>query len=86
MNTGRVPVTLYDADENNLPVLNWIPFSMRGNSIVREYVKRARNILRHVFYQGSGSGSGVHGLYHKFVFLSPAIFLISQSPGIALTR
>lgn len=68
INTGRVPVTLYDiVDEKSFPAMDWIPTQLREKAVIREFLARARNIFRHVVYQGSGLGSGVHALYHKSV-------------------
>jgi GPI-anchor transamidase subunit GAA1 len=71
-----VPVTLYDHIDpseypgrhqiiNDLPT--WIPASLLDNSHIMEYAYRARNVLKHFFYQSRGRPSGVHGLLHQCV-------------------
>ncbi|KAL0577944.1 Glycosyl phosphatidyl inositol protein transamidase complex subunit [Marasmius crinis-equi] len=63
-----VPVILYDHTDNDVVDLlpKWIPSALRDNSDVQAYARQARNVIRHVKYQASGRGSGVHGLFHQF--------------------
>ncbi|KAF9265553.1 Gaa1-domain-containing protein [Marasmius fiardii PR-910] len=68
-----VPVTLYDhLDPRDYPSIRndilpqWMPRSFRDNHDLLVYANQARNVLRHVQYQASGRGSGVHGLFHQF--------------------
>jgi GPI-anchor transamidase subunit GAA1 len=74
-----VPVILYDhLDPRNIPerrheldwLPEWIPRTLRDQPEVRAYAYNARNVWRHVKYQASGRGSGVHGLFHQFVVFS----------------
>jgi glycosylphosphatidylinositol transamidase len=67
---GRVPVTLYDTTTNSEPfpmLQRFLPESIRSKPQVQEYLRRARNILRHASYQSLGKASGVHGLFHQYV-------------------
>ncbi|TFK55129.1 Gaa1-domain-containing protein [Heliocybe sulcata] len=71
--TGGVPVLLYDQfDPSEFPskdVLGlpaWLPESLKSNREFKEFAYRAKNVLRHVGYQGRGVASGVHGLFHQF--------------------
>ncbi|KAJ8078974.1 Glycosyl phosphatidyl inositol protein transamidase complex subunit [Marasmius tenuissimus] len=68
-----VPVILYDhldpKDNHEVRkeiVPQWVPGALRDNSDVQAYAYQARNVFRHVQYQASGRGSGVHGLFHQF--------------------
>ena len=65
--TGGVPVVLYDhLEEQTEPMISrWLPQLLSGQAFVKEYAKRARNVLRHVRYQALGRASGVHGLFHR---------------------
>ncbi|KAF9791259.1 Gaa1-domain-containing protein, partial [Thelephora terrestris] len=81
-NTGGVPVLLYDnydPDDNNwgdpLPLL-WLPSILKNNGRVKDYVYRARNLLRHVSYQARGHPSGIHGLLHQFHIDAFTIFAV----------
>lgn len=69
-----VPVLLYDhLDPRDYPgrrdeldiVPAWTPDLIRNNPSVRAYSYHAKNVFRHVAYQGLGRGSGVHGLFHQ---------------------
>lgn len=64
---GGVPVTLYGTPSTT-PVgwLRWV--GLDGVEFVREYVRRGRNVLRHVGFQASGRASGAHGVFHQWVF------------------
>lgn len=80
-NSG-VPVLLYDnydpGDSNwrdPLPLL-WLPSALRNNWRVKDYVYRARNLLRHVSYQARGHPSGIHGLLHQFHIDAFTIFAV----------
>lgn len=65
--TGGVPVLVYDHKDDwdgfNFP--EWTPDAIKNNDQVKEYVHRARNVVRHVGYQARGRASGVHGLLHQ---------------------
>lgn len=65
--TGGVPVVLYDhlEEQADAIVCRWLPEFLSSQAYVKEYAKRARNILRHVRYQALGRASGVHGLFHR---------------------
>ena len=72
--TGGVPVTVYDhIDHHEFPeaplayLPRWTPRAVKESEEVREYIDRARNIVRHVGYQARGAPSGVHGLLHQYV-------------------
>jgi glycosylphosphatidylinositol transamidase len=75
--TAHVPVTVYDHLEwrdsaASLPEFSFLPSSLRHNPDIKDFVHRAKNIVRHVGYQARGRASGVHGLYHQYVVsLSP---------------
>ena len=80
--TGGVPVTVYDhIDHHEFPHAQldllppWTPDFVKNSEEVREYVDRAKNVLRHVGYQAQGRASGVHGLLHQSVFL---VIVLSQ--------
>lgn len=74
-NTAGVPVLLYDNYDPNdnswqdTPVISWFPSILRNNKRVKNYVYRARNLLRHFGYQARGHPSGVHGLLHQYANL-----------------
>ncbi|ESK94596.1 gpi-anchor transamidase [Moniliophthora roreri MCA 2997] len=77
-----VPVILYDhlhqrdhQDKKDL-VPAWIPSFLRSNPDVQTYSYRAKNVYRHVKYQASGRGSGVHGLFHRFRIDAFTIFAL----------
>jgi len=71
-NTGGVPVLLhdnYDPNDGNwqdAPAISWFPSVLRNNERVKNYMYRARNLLRHFSYQARGHPSGVHGLLHQY--------------------
>lgn len=72
--TGQVPVTVYDHIEWRDPSsgpseLAFLPSVLRHNPEIKDFVYRAKNILRHIGYQARGKPSGVHGLYHQCVTL-----------------
>ena len=65
-------MTVYDhIDHHEFPeaasgfLPQWAPQFVRDSEDVKEYVDRARNVLRHVGYQARGRASGVHGLLHQ---------------------
>ena len=65
-------MTIYDhIDHHEFPeaalgfLPQWVPKSVKDSEDVKEYVDRARNVLRHVGYQARGRASGVHGLLHQ---------------------
>lgn len=70
--TGSVPVVLYDhldpreTDRATYPP-SWIPSIIRNNPMILDFLIRARNIARHMYYQSFGKSSGVHGLFHRYV-------------------
>ncbi|KZT28433.1 Gaa1-domain-containing protein [Neolentinus lepideus HHB14362 ss-1] len=71
--TGGIPVLLYDqfhhSEFPNKDVLDlpfWLPEFVKRNKEFKEFSYRAKNVLRHVGYQGRGMASGVHGLFHQF--------------------
>ncbi|KAK7054720.1 Glycosyl phosphatidyl inositol protein transamidase complex subunit [Paramarasmius palmivorus] len=77
-----VPVILYDQipprdyqDKKEI-VPTWVPDFLRSNSEVQTYSYQARNVYRHVRYQASGRGSGVHGLFHQFRIDAFTIFAL----------
>ncbi|KAF8587402.1 Gaa1-domain-containing protein [Ramaria rubella] len=76
--TGGVPVVLYDhLDEQvDLIVPHWLPLALRNDANIREYVKRARNIIKHVGYQTFGRASGIHGLFHQFRIDAITLFAV----------
>jgi len=78
--TGGVPVTVYDHLEWRDPAASPSKFSsplspLLHNPGVRDFVHRAKIITRHIGYQAMGQTSGVHGLYHKYIFVFPPIAL-----------
>lgn len=62
--TGGVPVVLYD-HVDFLPIW-WLPKFLERDTTVQTFAKRARNVIRHVAYQGPGRPSGIHGLFHPY--------------------
>jgi len=87
--TGGVPVILYDhLDPQDFPtrrhelsgVPAWFPDFLKRSEEVNEYAYRAKNILRHIRYQGRGKPSGVHGLLHKFRIDAITLFAV-PAPG-----
>ncbi|KAF5389808.1 hypothetical protein D9757_003700 [Collybiopsis confluens] len=60
-----VPVVLYD-HRDDLEYLHWLPENIRNHREIRTYFTQARNLWRHIGYQASGRGSGVHGLFHQY--------------------
>ncbi|KAF5373639.1 hypothetical protein D9758_000664 [Tetrapyrgos nigripes] len=80
-----VPVILYDhLDPRNIPerrheldwLPGWLPKALRDHSDVRAYAYNALNVWRHIKYQASGRGSGVHGLFHQFRIDAFTIFAL----------
>ena len=60
--TGGVPVTIYD----HFDLREQSPKkSIYDISEVRSYLYQAKNVVRHLQYQTTGRGSGVHGLFHQ---------------------
>ena len=89
--TGGVPVVLYDhldsreTDRAKYPPA-WIPSFIRNNPVSLDFLIRARNIVRHMYYQSLGKGSGVHGLYHRYgTWFDSMLPLTYKFEGIALT-
>ncbi|KAJ3545014.1 hypothetical protein NM688_g5678 [Phlebia brevispora] len=86
--TGGVPVTVYDhidhheSPEGTLRLLpQWVPSFIKDSEDVKEYIDRARNVLRHVGYQARGRASGVHGLLHQFRIDAFTIYAVpAQGP------
>ena len=78
-----MPVLLHDSHDPNDgnwrdPLLvSWLPSALKNNQRIKNYVYRARNLLRHVSYQARGHPSGIHGLLHQYAK--------SSSPGASLT-
>ncbi|KAJ3787413.1 Gaa1-like protein [Lentinula aff. detonsa] len=69
-----VPVVLYDhKDELDL---GWLPDNIRNHPEIKTYAAQARNLWRHVRYQASGRGSGVHGLFHQYRIDAFTIFAV----------
>ncbi|KIJ69020.1 hypothetical protein HYDPIDRAFT_172515 [Hydnomerulius pinastri MD-312] len=70
--TGGVPLVLYDhthipeSSSSSLLSAPWVPEFVSRSPQLREFEARARNVGRHVGYQIKGSGSGAHGLFHRF--------------------
>ncbi|KIK57676.1 hypothetical protein GYMLUDRAFT_203231 [Collybiopsis luxurians FD-317 M1] len=60
-----VPVVLYD-HKNDPEYLRHLPQSIRNHREIQTYAAQARNLWRHIGYQASGYGSGVHGLFHQY--------------------
>lgn len=67
--TGGVPLVLYDHlelhDAPQHSLLANAPEFMKRSPQLREFEYRARNVKRHVSYQGRGQPSGAHGLFHR---------------------
>ncbi|KAJ4487817.1 Gaa1-like protein [Lentinula aciculospora] len=72
-----VPVVLYDHKDE--PGLEWLPESIRNHREIRTYAAQARNLLRHVRYQASGRGSGVHGLFHQYRIDAFTVFAVPSA-------
>ncbi|EJD02421.1 Gaa1-like protein [Fomitiporia mediterranea MF3/22] len=79
--TGGVPVVLYDhldprdSDDKSYPPA-WVPALIRNNPTALDFSVRARNIARHMYYQASGKGSGVHALYHRYRINAITLFAV----------
>ncbi|KAL5489781.1 GAA1 [Sanghuangporus weigelae] len=79
--TGGVPVVSYDhldprdSDDGSYPP-SWAPSMVRTNPALLDFSIRTRNIARHMYYQASGRGSGVHALYHKYRIDAITIFAV----------
>ncbi|KXN92216.1 Glycosylphosphatidylinositol anchor attachment 1 protein [Leucoagaricus sp. SymC.cos] len=77
----HVPVTVYDHLEWRDPAaspseFSFLPSPLRHKPDVKDFVNRAKNIIRHVRYQARGRASGVHGLFHQYAcFVSTLITL-----------
>lgn len=79
-----IPVLLYDhLDPRDYPGRNeaqilpdWVPTLISGNDNVQAYSYHARNVLRHILYQASGHGSGVHGLFHQYRIDAFTVFAV----------
>ncbi|KAJ3775407.1 Gaa1-domain-containing protein [Lentinula raphanica] len=72
-----VPVVLYDHKDE--PDLGWLPESIRNHRELKTYAAHARNLWRHVQYQASGRGSGVHGLFHQYRIDAFTIFAVPST-------
>lgn len=62
------PVTLYNTPTSHPPfhrLQSILPKFIKDLPQVQDYLKKARNILRHASYQSLGKASGVHGLFHQ---------------------
>lgn len=57
---------LYDHVEDFVPI-SWLPKFLESDPTVQTFAKRAKNVIRHVGYQGPGRPSGIHGLFHPYV-------------------
>ncbi|KAI0086173.1 Gaa1-domain-containing protein [Irpex rosettiformis] len=84
--TGGVPVTVYDhyergefPDRDLADIPWWVPHAAMNIEAVKEYVYRAKNIMRHVGYQARGRASGVHGLMHQFRIDAFTMFAIPSA-------
>ena len=86
--TGGVPVILYDhldpreTEDKSYPP-SWIPSVVKSSRALMEFSIRGRNIARHMYYQASGKGSGVHALYHKYVYKIKYLSMLTVLVGIA---
>ncbi|KAH9934715.1 Gaa1-domain-containing protein [Fomitopsis serialis] len=76
--TGGVPMIVYDHQdsEDGLGLPPWTPGSIKDNDQLKEYARRAKNIVRHVGYQARGQASGVHGLLHQFRIDAITLFAV----------
>jgi glycosylphosphatidylinositol transamidase len=73
------------SDMNPLVLPSWIPESLSGRDDVKDYTQRLRSIARHVGYQATGQGSGVHGLFHQSASRKHAIALSESISDTAWT-
>ena len=75
----------YDPSDDNwrdpLPI-SWLPSVLRDSERFKDYIYRARNLLRHVSYQARGHPSGIHGLLHQYVELFFLGGLLAYCPQI----
>lgn len=79
----------YDPNDSNWrdPLATvWLPRVIRNNERVKDYIYRARNLLRHVSYQARGHPSGIHGLLHQCVEFIPLRALSAYCPQIPHRR
>lgn len=76
----------YGPDDNDwrdpLLILR-LPSVLKNNERVKDYVYRARNLLRHVSYQARGHPSGIHGLLHQYVKLIPLAIMLTYCAQIS---
>lgn len=64
--TVGIPVVLYDHVEvNEAP--SWFYNTLRKIPGFKSYLLHARNVARHLKYQVTGQGSGIHGIFHRLV-------------------
>lgn len=75
-----------DGNWRDPPLVSWLPSVLRNNKRVKDYVHRARNLLRHVSYQARGHPSGIHGLLHQCVKLPPLDAPLTYCPQIPHRR
>ncbi len=65
--TVGVPVVLYDhVESNNAP--SWFHKTLHKIPGFTSYLHQARNVGRHLKYQITGQGSGIHGIFHRLAF------------------
>ncbi|KAF8480712.1 Gaa1-like protein [Gautieria morchelliformis] len=76
--TGGVPVVVYDHVEEQMDsiISRWLPQLLSRQAYIKEYARRARNVIRHVRYQALGRASGVHGLFHRFRIDAITVFAV----------
>lgn len=81
--TAGVPVTIYDHldpnEESSAIAPFWLTQTIYDMPGVKTYFHRAKNVARHVRYQYHGRGSGVHGLFRKWISI---LFFVGQIDSI----
>ncbi|KJA27463.1 hypothetical protein HYPSUDRAFT_131080 [Hypholoma sublateritium FD-334 SS-4] len=73
--TVGIPVVLYDHVESN-ETPSWLYNTLRKIPGFTSYLLQARNVARHLQYQVTGQGSGIHGIFHRFRIDAITLFAV----------
>lgn len=64
--TVGVPVVLYDnVQDIAVRPSSWIGKKLYETFAIQGYLHQARDVVRHLRYQITGRGSGIHGIFHQ---------------------